>query len=86
MTDIQTLTRAALVNPYTRASFRTLDKHAKGGPFDTIAALRLLRRNVRDVAPQAPNNVQQAIARALLTYWHERRTLRSTSNDSHKPE
>ena len=83
MTDIQTLTRAVLVNPYTRASFRTLDKHATRGTINTCAALRLLRRNVRDVAPQSSSGVQQAIARALLTYWHERRKVDTSDNDSH---
>lgn len=65
----QDITQAALAHRYTQASFRTLDKHAAIGPIDTVAALRLLRRNVRDVAPAASYDTQQQIARDLLDIW-----------------
>ena len=67
------LTTQTLANRYTSRSFATLDKHATRGPIDTIAALRLLRRNVRDVAPQASHETQQHIAQQLLTHWRNAR-------------
>ena len=67
-----TLTERALASPYTRASFQTLTKHSKSlRGLDTTAALRLLRRNVRDVAPGANHAVQHSVARELLQVWKE---------------
>ena len=60
----------ALANRYTRATFRNLSRHAatpRG--IDTTAALRLLRRNVRDTAPGATAATQQQIAQQLLDTW-----------------
>lgn len=77
-----TLTQAALRNRFTRLTFATLDKHATSAQgIDGNAALRLLRRNVRDVAPLADSETQQAVARALLTHWRETRTLRALEQE-----
>jgi hypothetical protein len=65
-----TLFVKALQSPYTAKTFQTLTKHsASASGFDSHAALRLLRRNVRDVAPAAPFAVQHDIARQLLNHW-----------------
>lgn len=57
---------------YLALSYATLDKHAASGAFSTIAALRLLRRNARDIAPYAPYVEQARIARQLLRDWQSR--------------
>lgn len=65
-----TLLQRALSSPYTQASFQTLTRHAASPRgLDTCAALRLLRRNVRDVSPHASRALQWSIARQLLTVW-----------------
>lgn len=61
----------ALANRHTRASFRTLSKHAATGAIDTERALKLLRNNVRDVARGATLATQQAIATQLLQHWRD---------------
>lgn len=70
------ITRSAVtqapLNPYLLATFRTLRKHADSGAFDANAALRLLKNNVRDIAPR---NVRLSerdkceIAERLLRFW-----------------
>lgn len=68
---------------YLARSYRTLDKHAASGSFSTSAALRLLRRNARDIAPDAPYVEQARIARQLLTQWRDSRiTNASITTDS----
>ena len=80
MTPAQTLS-AALAHRHTRASFRTLDKHAaRPQGIDRTSALRLLRRNVRDVAPGASDATQQRVAIALLTHWRLARNANGTDN------
>lgn len=66
---------------YLARSYATLDKHAASGSFNTIAALRLLRRNARDIAPVAPYVEQARIARQLLTQWRDSR-ITCVSTDS----
>lgn len=65
---------------YLAASFRTLDKHAQSGAFDPNAALRLLRRNARDIAPRATYLETQRIARSLLSQWRNRATCNTSIN------
>lgn len=79
MTPAQILS-AALSHRHTQASFRTLDKHATRGPIDRTRALRLLRRNVRDVAPGVSDATQQRVAIALLTHWRLARNANGTDN------
>jgi len=62
-------TRLTLATPYIRASFNTLDKHAARGTFNAIAAMRLLRSTVRDIAPNIAADKAQHIACELLTHW-----------------
>lgn len=62
----------ALASRFTRASFRTLTRHATSGPIDTERALRLLRNNVRDVQPGATFATQTEIANQLLQHWRNR--------------
>lgn len=57
---------------YLAKSFATLDKHAQAGQFDPDAALRLLRRNARDIAPRASYLESMRIARSLLSQWRAR--------------
>jgi len=65
-----TLLARALQSPYTAMTFATLSKHSTSPHgFDSRAALRLLRRNVRDVAPHVGFAVQHDIARQLLNHW-----------------
>lgn len=66
---------------YLVRSYATLDKHAASGSFSTSAALRLLRRNARDIAPGAPYMEQRRIARQLLTQWRNSR-ITNASTDS----
>ncbi len=73
----QQLARAVHRNRYTQASYRTLTRHASGGRFDETAALRLLRRNVRDVSPNAAHELQQQTATVLLTAWRKRANTES---------
>jgi hypothetical protein len=60
------------LNPFLLATFRTLSKHHANGAFDNYAALRLLRNNVRDIAPRDAQLTQRDrndIAERLLRYW-----------------
>lgn len=66
---IERLAARTSAHRFTRASFRTLRKHAASGAFDTDAAMRLLRRNVRDVAPGATVDTQQRVASVLLAQF-----------------
>ena len=62
-----TLLTATLQNPYTQASVQTIKRHIESPRgLDTCAALRLLRRNVRDASPRATRAVQWSIARQVL--------------------
>lgn len=62
-----TLLNATLSNRYTRASIETIKRHIESPRgLDTCAALRLLRRNVRDVSPRATRAIQWSIARQVL--------------------
>lgn len=76
------LTILALANPFTARSFATLDKHSATGPIDPNRALRLLRRNVRDVAPCSSYATQQRIARELLQHWRTHGSVQHTVTDS----
>lgn len=76
------LTSAALSNPHTQSSFNTLDKHAARGTIDTSAAMRLLRNNVRDVAPGAGYETTHRIATDLLTHWRDSRNTVDTATPS----
>ena len=73
----QQLARAVHRNRYTQASYRTLSHHASSGRFNETAALRLLRRNVRDVHPDATHELQQRTATVLLTAWRKRANTES---------
>jgi hypothetical protein len=66
-----TLLSKALASPFTQASFRTMSKHAARGAIDSHAALRLLRRNVRDVAPRVAFAIQHDTARQMLEHWRK---------------
>ncbi len=64
------LTIRTLADPYTLASFKTLTRHAASPQgLHEPSALRLLRRNVRDVQPSAPHILQQHVAQQLLQHW-----------------
>lgn len=76
------LTRAALANRHTTSSFNTLDKHKARGAFDPVAAMRLLRNNVRDVAPGVAYDTAQRIAAQLLTHWKESHNASDTDTQS----
>lgn len=69
----QQLARATHRHTRTRQSYTTLKRHAasKRG-LNTTAALRLLRRNVRDVHPDATYQTQQTVARILLDAMQRR--------------
>ena len=71
MTRAIDLYRAALALDYTRASFRTLSKHAKAGNLDREAALRLLARNVRDTGIPANPATREQAATMLLEHWRQ---------------
>lgn len=73
------MTNAAI---YLARSYATLDKHAACGSFDTFAALRLLRRNARDIAPRAPYLEHCRIARQLLAQWRARASVSHSNNES----
>ena len=60
---------------YLARSYATLDRHAASPQgIDERAALRLLRRNARDIAPRASYLESMAIARRLLADWRNRAT------------
>lgn len=62
-----TLLTATLSNRYTLASVATIKRHiASARGLDETAALRLLRRNVRDAKPNVARALQHAIAREVL--------------------
>lgn len=62
-----TLTQRTLQSPYTAKTLVTLTKHAQSPQgIDTVAALRLLRRNVRGVAPRATHHQQTRVATEIL--------------------
>lgn len=62
-----TLLQTTLSNSYTRASIATIKRHATSARgLDETAALRLLRRNVRDAAPRANRAIQWSTARQVL--------------------
>ena len=56
-----------IANPYARASIQTIKRHMQSprGLCET-SALRLLRRNVRDVSPRATRALQWSVARQVL--------------------
>lgn len=62
-----TILTATLSNRYTQASIATIKRHIESPRgLDTIAALRLLRRNVRDTDKRATHALQSSIARQVL--------------------
>lgn len=62
-----TLLTATLSNRYTLASVATIKRHiASTRGLDETAALRLLRRNVRDSSPHASRALQWSVAREVL--------------------
>jgi len=62
-----TLLARTLANSYTRASISTIKRHIESPRgLDTCAALRLLRRNVRDASPRATRALQWSVARQVL--------------------
>lgn len=62
-----TILHQTLSNPYTRASVQTIKRHMQSPRgLDTSAALRLLRRNVRDASPRATRALQVSVAREVL--------------------
>lgn len=67
------LARATHRHTRTRQSYATLKRHAQSprGLCET-SALRLLRRNVRDVHPDATYQTQQTVARILLDAMQRR--------------
>lgn len=80
------IARAAVTPPlnrYLAATFRTLSRHKASGAFDNYAALRLLRNNVRDIAPhdvQLNESDRHDIARRLLAYWRANYNLHDAAN------
>lgn len=69
----QQIARATHRHTRTRQSYATLKRHAASPRgLDTTAALRLLRRNVRDVQPTATYQTQQTVARILLDAMQRR--------------
>jgi len=62
-----TLLAQTLSNRFTQASVATIKRHIESPRgLDTCAALRLLRRNVRDVSPRATRALQWSVARQVL--------------------
>lgn len=62
-----TLLHRTLEHHHTRASIATIKRHiASPRGLDAIAALRLLRRNVRDAKPGTAAALQASIARQVL--------------------
>jgi len=62
-----TLLHQTLSNRFTQASVATIKRHMQSPRgLDTCAALRLLRRNVRDAAPRATRALRWSVAREIL--------------------
>jgi len=62
-----TILTQTLSNRFTQASIGTIKRHIQSPRgLDNTAALRLLRRNVRDVSPRATRALQWSIARQVL--------------------
>ena len=62
-----TVLAQTLSNRFTAASIETIKRHIESPRgLDTCAALRLLRRNVRDASPRATRALQWSVARQVL--------------------
>lgn len=81
-----TLFNRTLANRHTRASFRTLSKHAATGALCEDRALKLLRNNVRDVHPSATASVRQSIALQLLQVWRDGATGATHTTATEQPD